>query len=295
MDPVEWFLFDYKKGYCDYYATAEVLLLREVGVPARLAVGFAQGTITNPQSAPSGGNMAADGFTVRYKDSHAWPQIYFNDYGWIEFEPTVSQPVLNPPTGDPNQHSLTTDPTEHLPLRDLTEGAGSPSSGLNTAAQDAAAFISTSSRSTIFWILIAAALGLMAVAAWRLHFRKAEAPAFPVWLEQNLSRRGWAVPKWLKRWSRWALFSPLQRAYGAINQALSLLGRPARPSQTPAERSAVLEGLLPQVALQSQTVVNEYQQAQYGKHSGNADSARTASQQIRQESFKALLLRLIRR
>jgi hypothetical protein len=135
----------------------------------------------------------------------------------------------------------------------------------------------------------------MGIAVWRLRLRTSESPAFPVWLEKNLTRRGWGVPKWLKRWSRWALFSPLQRAYGAINQALSLLGRPPRPSQTPSERSALLEGLLPKVAIQSQTVVNEYQQAQYGKHSGNAESARLASQQIRQESFKAFLLRLIRR
>jgi hypothetical protein len=139
------------------------------------------------------------------------------------------------------------------------------------------------------------ALSLLAVAVWRLRLKQVDVSAFPVWLEQNLTRRGWAVPKWLKRWARWALFSPLQRAYGAINQALSLLGRPARPSQTPAERSAALEGLLPQIALQSQTVVNEYQQAQYGKHSGNTDRARTASQQIRQESWKAFLLRLLRR
>jgi transglutaminase-like putative cysteine protease len=115
MDPVEWFLFDYKKGYCDYYATAEILLLREVGVPARMAVGFAQGTVNNPQAALAGENLAADGFTVRYKDSHAWPQVYFNDFGWIEFEPTVSQPVLNPPTGDPNLHPLTTDPQDKSP------------------------------------------------------------------------------------------------------------------------------------------------------------------------------------
>ena len=44
-DPVEWVLFSYKKGFCNYYASAEVLMLRSVGVPARLAVGFAAGRV----------------------------------------------------------------------------------------------------------------------------------------------------------------------------------------------------------------------------------------------------------
>ena len=42
-DPLEWVLFEYKQAYCVYYASAEVLMLRSVGVPARMAVGFAQG------------------------------------------------------------------------------------------------------------------------------------------------------------------------------------------------------------------------------------------------------------
>ena len=42
-DLLEWFLFEFKKGFCNYYATAEVLMLRSVGVPARLAVGYSQG------------------------------------------------------------------------------------------------------------------------------------------------------------------------------------------------------------------------------------------------------------
>ncbi len=76
-DAIDWFLFDYKKGFCNYYASAEVLLLRAAGIPARLAVGYAQGVETSRGR-----------FSVREKDSHAWPEVFFPGYGWIPFEPT---------------------------------------------------------------------------------------------------------------------------------------------------------------------------------------------------------------
>ena len=83
-DPLVWFLFDSHKGFCNYYATAEVILLRSVGVPTRMVVGFAQGEYQPP-----------DKYIVLEKDAHAWPEVYFPDTGWVEFEPTSSQPVLN--------------------------------------------------------------------------------------------------------------------------------------------------------------------------------------------------------
>jgi transglutaminase-like putative cysteine protease len=44
QEPLDWFLFDLRQGFCNYYASAEIVLLRSLGIPARLAVGFAQGT-----------------------------------------------------------------------------------------------------------------------------------------------------------------------------------------------------------------------------------------------------------
>ena len=86
-DTLEYFLFESKKGFCNYYASAEVLMLRSIGIPARLAVGFAQG---EP-------NLQNTFYTVREKDAHAWPEVYFPDFGWIEFEPTGNQEPVNRP------------------------------------------------------------------------------------------------------------------------------------------------------------------------------------------------------
>jgi transglutaminase-like putative cysteine protease len=77
-DVVDYFLFDLQRGYCDYFASAMVVMARSVGIPARLAVGYAMGRYDSQQGA----------YVVTEKDAHAWPELYFSDYGWIPFEPT---------------------------------------------------------------------------------------------------------------------------------------------------------------------------------------------------------------
>jgi transglutaminase-like putative cysteine protease len=89
VDPIEWMLFDSKIGFCNYYATAEVLMLRSIGVPARLAAGYAQGEA-----------VGQDYYNIRVRDSHAWPEVYFPGVGWVEFEPTSAQPVRDLPLGE---------------------------------------------------------------------------------------------------------------------------------------------------------------------------------------------------
>jgi hypothetical protein len=80
----DFFLFDLQQGYCDYYATTMVVLARAAGIPARLVVGYSRGAYDE-----------ADGtFLVRLRDAHAWVEVYFPGSGWIEFEPTASQPGI---------------------------------------------------------------------------------------------------------------------------------------------------------------------------------------------------------
>lgn len=85
LDRVEWFLFDVKEGYCEYYATAMIVMLRMQGVPVRMATGYAPGSYDRQRQA----------YIVKESDAHAWPEVYFPDYGWIEFEPTPSQAVVS--------------------------------------------------------------------------------------------------------------------------------------------------------------------------------------------------------
>ena len=80
----DYFLFDLQAGYCDYYATSMVVMARVVGLPARVVMGYVGGMF-NPETAQ---------YAVRESDAHAWAEVYFPEYGWIEFEPTSGRPAI---------------------------------------------------------------------------------------------------------------------------------------------------------------------------------------------------------
>lgn len=86
-DAADFFLFDLKKGYCDYYATAMAVLARAAGIPARIVIGYASNLFDNERGQ----------FVVTEADSHAWVEIYFPGIGWVEFEPTPNLPVITNP------------------------------------------------------------------------------------------------------------------------------------------------------------------------------------------------------
>ena len=77
-DAVDLFLFEDQRGVCEHYVSAMVVLLRELGIPARFVVGYGAGDY-NPLSGY---------YTVRANDAHAWTEVYFPDVGWVPFDPT---------------------------------------------------------------------------------------------------------------------------------------------------------------------------------------------------------------
>ncbi|MHB8630693.1 MAG: DUF3488 and transglutaminase-like domain-containing protein [Candidatus Limnocylindria bacterium] len=79
-DPVDYFLFDLRADFCEYFASSMAIMLREVGVPARVVEGFTSGELD-----------ASNRYAVRELNAHAWVEAYFPAYGWIEFEPTPSE------------------------------------------------------------------------------------------------------------------------------------------------------------------------------------------------------------
>ncbi len=96
-DAVDYLLFDRPEGYCNYYASAMAVLARIVGIPARVASGYTQGEYRN------GINHILE------KDAHAWPELYFPGYGWIEFEPTASKPEIVRPKNPNNSQTNDSD------------------------------------------------------------------------------------------------------------------------------------------------------------------------------------------
>jgi hypothetical protein len=99
----------------------------------------------------------------------------------------------------------------------------------------------------------------------------------------------------LRRWVHFATLSPLTRAYLELNRALSRLGSPASPKDTPAERATVLLTLLPAASVPIHKLLSEYQSATYSQHPGDVEVAQNAGSEIRKLSFLALAQRFLAR
>jgi transglutaminase-like putative cysteine protease len=84
-DTVDYFLFQAKRGYFDYHASAMVVMLRSLGIPSRLAVGF---VVDEDDLDPEEG-----AYVVQDKDVYAWAEVYFPGQGWLEFNPSPDRPA----------------------------------------------------------------------------------------------------------------------------------------------------------------------------------------------------------
>jgi transglutaminase-like putative cysteine protease len=121
--PLDYFLFQSHRGYCQDFATAMAVMLRELGIPSRLMSGFGLG--------------AYDDRTHRYlvstTDAHTWVEVYFPGYGWIPFEPTpdnLNFPVVRPlnasssvPAGSSSGAAVSRPPNARL--NELSQDGGS--------------------------------------------------------------------------------------------------------------------------------------------------------------------------
>jgi protein-glutamine gamma-glutamyltransferase len=91
-DPVDWFLFDAKIGYCEQFATAETLMLRSLNIPARLATGYSTGDYDH----------VLNQSIVHEHDAHAWVEVWFAGHGWVPVDPSPGFTAL-PATKFPNR------------------------------------------------------------------------------------------------------------------------------------------------------------------------------------------------
>ncbi len=85
-DPIANFLFDRKKGHCEYFASSMAVMLRTLGIPARVVNGFRGGEF----------NDLNNSYILRSKDAHSWVEVYFPEYGWATFDPTPAGGAADP-------------------------------------------------------------------------------------------------------------------------------------------------------------------------------------------------------
>jgi protein-glutamine gamma-glutamyltransferase len=83
VTPLEEFLFETRRGHCEFFASAMAIMLREIGIPSRVVHGYLA----------HGFNPVTGLYEVRAFDGHAWVEAYLEGSGWVSFEPTAAYPV----------------------------------------------------------------------------------------------------------------------------------------------------------------------------------------------------------
>jgi transglutaminase-like putative cysteine protease/xanthosine utilization system XapX-like protein len=247
-DPVDYFLFDLKQDFCEYFASAMVVMLREVGVPARLVEGFTTGTYDN----------ASNAYVVREQDAHAWVEVYFPQYGWIEFEPTPSQPPFSRPDASQTSGAGSsagaaggdTDSDPNNPDGRLNRGEDElnqdDGSGGFTGEGVVAAVRSIDPRPALAFLGFLLLLLVVAVARFNWRFRR---------------------------------YGPIESAWGKTRLLASYVGYPAHPSQTTYEFATSLGTAIPEThdpvhSLAKARVLEQY--SAQGADEDARDAAETA-------------------
>ncbi len=149
-DAVDYFLFDAQRGYFDYHASAMVVMLRELGIPARLAVGYVLEV----------GENEGQNIVITERDAFAWPEVYFPSYGWIEFNPTPNEPLIERPRPRPALAPLPGETTGGGPLDLGGLFDGFP----NEDGATSAALPAESAGNRTSWVLLGIGAGLAALA-----------------------------------------------------------------------------------------------------------------------------------
>jgi hypothetical protein len=215
-----------------------VVMLRSVGVPARYVRGYSQGT------------REEGVYRVLEKDGHAWPEVFFPGYGWVEFEPTAGEPVLiRPRTQDDEAGGALDDRNRDNPFRDpgiMPEDLGPDELGSWTTPTPEP-FLQILGRWS-GWILAAAALGLAVMSL--LIFRR----------RQRIE--GLSVP---------------ERVYAdLVNWVKRLLGIKPLAHQTPHEYASEVAWTVPGGRESIERIADLYVQERFGGKAVEGDKAEEA-------------------
>jgi transglutaminase-like putative cysteine protease len=241
----------FREGYCEYYASTMAILLRKLDIPTRLAEGFLPGSRDVTGIEPIYNNSA-----------HAWVEVYFPGYGWVDFDPTGGPaPGFGPlPSGEPQQGPVGSFSARPIPPREPIGDTFVP--GANPGIGGAG----TTNAGTAGPLIAAAVLLLIVIGGL----------AFIAW---QRGPRGPVTP---------------DGAYGMLTRLAGRLGFGPRPTQTVYEYAGALGELLPQSRPEIHTVAQAKVEVAYGHRLLGDDrlqSLRDAQRRLRIGLLRLLLKR----
>ncbi len=230
VEPIDYFLFETQKGYCNYYASSFAMLLRTQGIPTRLSRGFASGEFNEDNNL----------YRVRGSDAHTWPEAYFPGYGWIQFEPTVVIDPVERPVGvgddfpEPGQFDEPVDEFDPSELMDEFDNDPFDSGFSETTPEAEPTFMDSINPLYLLGLLIAlgGSFGLI-VLAQRMN-RNVEGS-----VDGSYGR--------LEMWGRW-------------------LRLPLSSSQTPLERADLFATTAPESEKPVGVLIDEFVRKQFSPH-----------------------------
>ncbi len=286
-DPIDWFLFDYRIGFCNYYASAEVVLLRSLGIPARMAVGYASGMY-----------QASEGlYEVRGGDAHAWPEVFFPGYGWVEFEPTSSLAAIIRPEaaasgeiGPGTEQGIEEDFAGDFPGNRFDEEFFTGQEAQGTT--DLSGAFAYRLPEYVTWVALGLAFVLLAGTGIRMWLD-------PFWqavvlgsMAQRLRKLGVQPPRTWDR-PRPRPISPTDQTYLRFCLWLGRLAIPLASAQTPFERAEALAGKMPAGRDAAWTIVQQYAGERFGGVPADEAAVRGAWASLRVQIWIAWLKRAL--
>ena len=252
-DLVEAFLFRYEGGYSDHFSTALTIMLRSIGVPARLAVGFGPGEF----------NPFTGLYVVRNTDAYAVTEVYFPQYGWFAFDPIPGHELIPPSVEDYESFSV---------LRQFWNWVAGwlPSPVRNILVTVFGAIMRWLARS-LFWLWRLFTSGWTGLLTGSM---LAIAIAFLGWLGWT-RWRAWLHQRWLGK------LPPIERVYQQMLGILKSQGYPKHPAQTPLEYARVLHRHYPgDVAAIIDEISQAYLLWRYGDRQTNHNLLRLRLQHL---------------
>lgn len=259
-DMVSAFLFKYKGGYQDHFSTALTIMLRSIGIPSRLAVGFGSGEF----------NPFTGLYVVKNTDAYAVTEVYFPRYGWFTFDPIPGHELIPPSIEDDQTFSA---------LRQFWKWVAGwlPSPVTSALSGIVGAIVGwvTGAIARLMNLLNQGWVGLFVL------LLMTTAIAFAGWLLWQAWRR-WRVQRWL------ASLPPMERLYQQMLRWLAQQGFRKHPAQTPLEYAQHMRQCQPdEQAHLIDDISQAYVQWRYGGYSANNNQLQQRLRQIMRQRRRA--------